>query len=61
MEDELPATGRGVNILLEALEPDTSRIQVIDQLDELFEGPAQTIETPDDEGVSGPEVAESLS
>jgi hypothetical protein len=61
VEDELPAAGRRVDLLGEALEADAPRVEVGDGPDEVLEGAAQPIQAPDAQGVPLPQVREGFS
>src|SRR5215203_3508691 len=46
VEDELPAAGRGVDVLGEALEADALAVELRDGLDQVLEGAAEPIQAP---------------
>src|SRR3954451_24100579 len=54
VEDELPAAGRGVDLLGGALEPDALAVKLRDRLDEVFEGATEPIQAPHHQGVPVP-------
>ena len=56
MEDKAPAWGAGVDRFGYRLQRDAAMLQIFHGLDKLLQGSGQTIETPDDEGVTGPHV-----
>jgi hypothetical protein len=58
MKDELPPASRRIDCLSDAPEADTTRVQGGDGLNEVLEGAAKPIQTPDDEGVSRPDIGE---
>lgn len=60
VEDQLPATGRRVDALLEAPETDLAFLELAHGLDEVADAAAQAVELPDHEDVTGPEVCEGL-
>jgi len=51
VEDELPAGGRGVDVLLEALKADARVFEVSHELDEVLERAPQAIQPPGDQHV----------
>lgn len=53
MEDELAPGSRGVNVLLQALEPDASGDEITDGLNQMRERASQAIELPDDQRSAG--------
>src|SRR5215207_20720 len=60
VEDELPAAGRGVDLLGEALEADTLAVEPRDRLDQVLERAAEAIQAPHHQGVPVPQVREGL-
>ena len=52
MEDELAPAGGGIDILRQAPEVDLSVPQLGDGLDQVLEGAAEAIKTPDDARIS---------
>src|SRR4051794_20125800 len=60
VEDELPAAGRGVDLLGEALEADAAAVKLCDGLDKVLEGAAEAIQAPHHKGVPFPKVREGL-
>jgi hypothetical protein len=56
VEDEFAPGGRRINTFLQALEPYPLFIQVIDQFYELHESAAEPVESPDDQGISCPNI-----
>src|SRR4051812_12509126 len=55
MEDELPAAGRGVDLLGGALEADALAVKLRNRLDQVFEGPAEAVQAPHHQGVPAPQ------
>src|SRR4051794_15763398 len=60
VEDELPAAGRGVDLLGEALEADAAAVKLCDGLDKVLEGAAEAIQAPHHKGVPFPRVHASI-
>jgi hypothetical protein len=60
VEDELAARSGGVDLLLEAAEPDFAVGQAGDGVDQVPQGPAEAVEFPDDQGVAGSQLVEHL-
>ena len=60
MEDELAPGCGGIDLLGQALEANAALGQCRDHLDQVLERPTQAIETPDDERIPFPEIAEDL-
>src|SRR3954452_20221582 len=60
VEDELPAAGRGVDLLGEALEADTLAVELRDGLDEVLERAAEAVQAPHNKRVPVPQVRECL-
>ena len=56
MEDQLAARGGGIDRLLQAAEPNAALGQSGDGVDQMPQGPAQSVELPDDQGVAGPQL-----
>src|SRR5215210_5885271 len=54
VEDELPAAGRGVDLLGEALEADALAVKLPDRLNQMREGAAEAIQAPYNKGVPVP-------
>src|SRR3954464_14184381 len=51
VEDELPAAGRGVDLLGEALEADALAVKLPDCLNQMREGAAEAVQAPNHQGV----------
>src|SRR5215204_6718556 len=60
MKDQLTPRGRGVDILLQALEPDASSQQVTHRVNQVRQRATQAVEFPDHERVTGPTLLERL-
>ena len=60
MEDQLPAGGGGVDVLGDALEANVPVVQAGDRLDEMGEGAAEPVESPDNQSVAGADVVEGF-
>jgi hypothetical protein len=60
VEDELPTTGRGVDLLGEALEADALAVKLRNRLDEVLQGPAEAVQAPHHQGVPFPQVRERV-
>jgi hypothetical protein len=60
MEDELAATGRGVDLLLQGAEANALADKSGDRLDQVWQGAAQPVQPPDDQGVSATQMRECL-
>ena len=60
VEDELPAAGGGVQLLLQRLDVHTPALKVPDGVDEVSEGTAEPVQPPDDKGVACSQVGECL-
>lgn len=58
MKNETSAWGGGIDVLLEALEPDASLLEHGDGLDQMLQRSTQPVEAPDDKSVSAPKVIE---
>src|SRR5215213_1323222 len=58
VEDELPAAGRGVDLLGEALEANALAVELSDRLDEVLQGAAEPIQPPHHQRVPVPQVRE---
>ena len=56
MENEFPAAGGGVDVFRQALKSDVSAVQFSDPLNEVFEGAAKAIKSPDNQGIPSPDV-----
>jgi hypothetical protein len=56
VEDELPPGGGGVDLLRDALKANLPVVQLCDALNEVFEGAAEAIQFPDNQGVARPNV-----
>jgi hypothetical protein len=52
MEDKATATGRGVDLLLQAAQTNANSLQPLDQSDQILEGPTQPVHPPDNYGVA---------
>ena len=52
MEDELAAGAGGVDLLLQAHEADALVVKHVDRSYQLFQGPAEPIQPPDNQGVA---------
>jgi hypothetical protein len=60
VEDELPAAGRGVDLLGKALEADALAVKPRDRLDQVCEGATEPIQAPHHQGVPVPQVRERI-
>jgi hypothetical protein len=60
VEDELPSGCGGVDCLGDRLEADLAGVEAGDRFDEVLEGAAKPVQAPDDQGVTGPDVAEGF-
>src|SRR3954469_3779677 len=60
VKDELPAAGRGVDLLGGALEADALAVKLRDRLDQMREGAAKAIQAPAHQRVPVPQVREGL-
>src|SRR4051794_876623 len=60
VKDQLAPARGGVNLLLQRAETDVLLRERSDGLDEMPKGPPQPVQSPDDKGVTGPEVRERL-
>src|SRR4051794_3653847 len=60
MEDELPAAGRGVDLLLQRPEADAPLLQLPDGVDQMPEGAAESVQPPDHQSVAHSKVRERL-
>jgi len=60
VEDQLAATGGGVDLLGQTLEADPSLVELGHRLDEILERTPQSVEPPDDEDVALPDIVERL-
>src|SRR5215213_4808266 len=60
VEDELSATGRGVDLLGEALEANALAVKLRDRLDQVCEGATEPIQAPHHQGVPVPQVRERI-
>jgi hypothetical protein len=60
VEDKLAAGGGGVNRLLETSEPDAAVSESGDGVNQMAQGPAQSVEFPDDQGVAGAQLVQDL-
>jgi hypothetical protein len=60
VKNQLAATGRGVDLLLEGAEADASLLQLPDRLDQMREGAAESVQPPDNESVARAQVPERL-
>jgi hypothetical protein len=56
VEDQLAATRGGVDLLLQGPEPHVTLRERCDGFDQVAQGAAQAVKSPDDEGVTGAEV-----
>jgi hypothetical protein len=61
VEDELAAGGSGVDRLLETAEPNPMVGEAGDGVDQMPQGPAEAVEFPDDEGVTGAQPVQDLA
>lgn len=52
MEDQLAARGCGVDVFLQAHEPDIMLIQVRDERNEVLERAAESVQSPDHQGIA---------
>ena len=60
VEDQLAAGGGGVDLLLQAAEPDPVVGQAGDGVDQVAQGAAEPVQLPDDQGVAGAELVQGL-
>lgn len=60
MEDQLAAGSRRVDALLQTLEPDVTGHETPHRFHQVRERAAQTVELPDDQGVSRPTALERI-
>jgi len=60
VENELPAAGRGVDLLGQALEANTLAVELRDHLDEVLEGTAEAVQAPHYQGVPAGFMHEGL-
>jgi hypothetical protein len=60
VEDELAARGGGVDLLLQAAEPDLMLGHAGDGVEQVAQGPGEPVELPDDQGVAGAELVQDL-
>src|SRR4051812_11859092 len=60
MKDEFPAACSGVDLFLQRPEANAALLQVPDGVDEVHQGPAESVQAPDDQGVACSEVRERL-
>src|SRR3954453_11520400 len=58
MKDQFSARGGRINLLGEALKADLAVIQLSDAFNEVFEGAAEAIQLPDNEGVTNSDIGE---
>jgi len=58
MEDEFTAGGRGVDVFLQAPEPDIVIAQVGDEGNEVLEGAPKAVQPPDDQRIPCPQVVQ---
>jgi hypothetical protein len=59
-EDQLAATGCGVNCFSEALEPDAVLLQVCHRINQVPKGPSQPVKPPDNKGVPLTQMGECV-
>jgi hypothetical protein len=60
VKDQLAATRCGVDLLLKRAEADVAVLQGIYRLDEMTQGAAKTVKTPDNEGVTRTKMRDCL-
>ena len=60
VEDQFSSGCGGVDAFGDALEANVPVVEVGDRLDEVLEGAAKPVQSPDDQAVAFPEVAERL-
>jgi hypothetical protein len=60
VEDQLAARGGGVDLFLQAAEPDLALGQAGDRVDQVAQGAAQSVQLPDDQGVAGAQLVQDL-
>jgi hypothetical protein len=60
MKDEFATWRAGVDVLRHAVEADTALVQVRQRLDEVLEGPAETVQAPDNERVPLAQVVKRI-
>ena len=60
MKDELSAGRRSVHVFLETPESDALRVQLLNDLNQMRQGPPQPIEFPDDQDIPGSRIAQGL-
>jgi hypothetical protein len=60
VEDKLAARGGGVDRLLQAAKPDAALSQADDGVDQMPKRPAQAIQLPNDQGVTGTQLVQDL-
>jgi hypothetical protein len=60
-EDEFAAGGSGLGGLLEAAEADAAVGQAGDGVDQMPQGAAEALQSPDDQGVAGAELVKKLA
>src|SRR3954467_1736166 len=61
VKDKLAPAGRGVDLLLERSEAHAPVWELPDSLEEMGEGAAEPVQTPDDQGVARTQMGECLS
>ncbi len=60
VEGEPPAAGGGVDVLGQRLESDLAGLELLDDLDQVLEAAAETVQAPDDERVARLQEREAL-
>ena len=60
MEDQFPTRSGGIDLLGERAEPNSLLLEFGDDLDQVFEGAAESVQSPDNQRVSLPYVEEGV-
>ena len=60
MKDQFPPTGGGINLFRDALKSDVPVVEMGNCFNEMFEGAAQPIQPPDNEGIPFPDILQRL-
>ena len=60
MEDQLAASTAGVDLLVQRLEPDPTRLQITDRGDQVPQGAPEAVQSPHNELVLGAEHPQTL-
>jgi hypothetical protein len=61
MKNELAAKRGGLDVLLQTLEANIALLQVGDRVDQMAQGPTQSVKLPDNQGVARPQLVENLA